>query len=407
MNCRFCNSEKLSKIVDLEESPPSNAYLDEKLKDKKENTYPLKIYVCEKCWLVQTKDFASRETFFDQSYAYFSSASKSWLDHALEYTNMIVEELELNSESFVTEIASNDGYLLKNFIEKGVPCLGVEPTKSTATESKKLGVKAIEKFFGENTSKEIISTHGHSNLVIGNNVFAHVPDINDFTRGLKHLLDKNGTITLEFPHIVNLIELNQWDTIYHEHYSYFSLLTVNNILKYHGLKIYKVQKIDTHGGSLRIFASHDYSDKKIETSVSEIIDYEKKINLNNLSGYSSIQIKADKNKNDVLNFLREKKHSNKIVVGYGAAAKGNTLLNYAEIKKDLIPVVFDASPSKQGKFLPGSKIPILKPESIKDYDPDFILIFPWNIKDEVIKSVTPLLKKKAKFLVASPDLKIL
>ena len=375
MKCRFCSSKKLQKIVDLGESPPSNAYLSEENRDKLENIFPLKIFVCKECWLVQTEDFASRETFFDDSYAYFSSASKSWLKHASEYVDMIVDELGLNKKKFVTEIASNDGYLLKNFLKKDIPCLGVEPTESTAMASMNLGIKVLQKFFGETTALEIQSNYGYSDLIIGNNVYAHVPDINDFTKGLKILLNKNGTINLEFPHIVNLIKKNQWDTIYHEHYSYFSVLTLESIFKYHGLKIYKIQKITTHGGSLRIFACHSESNKKIDNSVMEILEYEKKINLDSLLGYSSIQKKADKNVKDVLDFLIEKKQEKKIVVAYGAAAKGNTLLNYAGIKEDLLPVVFDASPSKQGKYLPGSKIPILDPIHLKEYDPDFVLIF--------------------------------
>lgn len=407
MKCRFCSSKKLQKIVDLGESPPSNAYLSEENRDKLENIFPLKIFVCKECWLVQTEDFASRETFFDDSYAYFSSASKSWLKHASEYVDMIVDELGLNKKKFVTEIASNDGYLLKNFLKKDIPCLGVEPTESTAMASMNLGIKVLQKFFGETTALEIQSNYGYSDLIIGNNVYAHVPDINDFTKGLKILLNKNGTINLEFPHIVNLIKKNQWDTIYHEHYSYFSVLTLESIFKYHGLKIYKIQKITTHGGSLRIFACHSESNKKIDNSVMEILEYEKKINLDSLLGYSSIQKKADKNVKDVLDFLIEKKQEKKIVVAYGAAAKGNTLLNYAGIKEDLLPVVFDASPSKQGKYLPGSKIPILDPIHLKEYDPDFVLILPWNIKDEVIGSIGVNLKKGAKFVTASPDLEIL
>jgi hypothetical protein len=406
MKCRFCNGRNVITVADLGKAPPSNAYIMQENLSAPEVYLPLVVFVCKNCWLVQTKDFANPETFFDESYAYFSSASKTWTKHAEIYSEKIIDELGLNSKSFVTEIASNDGYLLKNFIAKDIPCLGVEPTESTAQASEGIGVRVLKKFFGQNVAEDILNEYGPSDLLIGNNVYAHVPDINDFTKGLKCLLGVNGTITLEFPHILNLIEKNQWDTIYHEHFSYFSLLVLDKIFKFHGLRVYKVEKISTHGGSLRIFGCHEKSKIREDSSVAELIDYEKEQNINHVSGYTIIQDRADQNKDEVLSFLIKQKKLRKIVVGYGAAAKGNTLLNYAGVKPDLLPAVFDASPSKQGKFLPGSKIPILDPALIEKYDPDFVLIFPWNIKDEIIKQLKRTLKPTVQYVVASPELKI-
>ena len=406
MKCRFCNGTNILTVADLGKAPPSNAYIMRKNLSTPEVYLPLVVFVCKNCWLVQTKDFASPETFFDESYAYFSSASKTWTEHAEIYAEKIIDELGLNSKSFVTEIASNDGYLLKNFIAKDIPCLGVEPTESTAQASERIGVRVLKKFFGQSVAEDILNEYGPSDLLVGNNVYAHVPDINDFTKGLKLLLGANGTVTLEFPHILNLIEKNQWDTIYHEHFSYFSLLALDKIFKFHGLRVYKVEEISTHGGSLRIFGCHDKSKMREDSSVAELLDYEKKQNLNHVSGYKVIQNRADQNKDEVLSFLIKQKKLGKIVVGYGAAAKGNTLLNYAGVKPDLLPAVFDASPSKQDKFLPGSQIPILHPSLIEKYDPDFVLIFPWNIKEEIIKQLKDTLKPTVQYVVASPELKI-
>jgi len=406
MKCRFCNSIDVLTVADLGKAPPSNAYIMQKNLNTPEVYLPLVVFFCKNCFLVQTKDFASPKTFFDKSYAYFSSASKIWTEHAKIYVEDIIDELRLNSRSFVTEIASNDGYLLKNFIAKGIPCLGVEPTESTAQVSENIGAKVLKKFFGQCVAEDILDEYGPSDLLIGNNVYAHVPDINDFTKGLRLLLGANGTITLEFPHILNLIEKNQWDTIYHEHFSYFSLLTIVKIFKFHNLRVYKVQKISTHGGSLRIFGCHENSKMRVDNSVAELLDYEKKQNLNHVSGYNIIQKRANQNKDEVLDFLIKQKKLGKKVVGYGAAAKGNTLLNYAGVKPDLLPAVFDTSPSKQGKFLPGSQIPILAPSLIEKHDPDFVIIFPWNIKEEIIRQLKNTLKPSVQYVVASPELMI-
>ncbi len=369
-----------------------------------EKCYPLKVMVCTHCWLVQTEDYAEVGELFNADYAYFSSTSRGWLAHATSYVTSIVKRLRLNQDSYVIEIASNDGYLLKNFVEAGIPCLGIEPTKSTASAAEKLGIPVMREFFGQSLGKKLASNHQQADLIVGNNVYAHVPDINDFTRGLKAVLKANGTITLEFPHLMRLIEFTQFDTVYHEHFSYLSLYTVDRIFKAAGLRIWDVEKLPTHGGSLRIFGCHAEDTRASAQSVGALLAEEARRGLQTLATYQNFQVRADKVKDDLLNFLKDQKLAGKKVAAYGAAAKGNTLLNYAGVTSDLLPFVCDAAEAKQGKFMPGSKIPILTPKVLSDFLPDYVLILPWNIATEVKLQNSVLTIQGTKFVTAVPQL---
>tara|TARA_Y100000389_G_scaffold167531_1_gene172780 strand:- start:27639 stop:28835 length:1197 start_codon:yes stop_codon:yes gene_type:complete len=381
-------------FLDLGYAPPSNAYLNKKDLNHPEVFFPLKIKVCDQCWLVQTEDYADANSLFTPDYAYFSSTSSSWLLHAKNFSKKIIKDLGLNGTSNVIEVASNDGYLLKNFLNANIPCLGIEPTDSTAEAAEKLGVPVIRKFFSEALGRQLASKGKQADLIIGNNVYAHVPDINDFTKGLKALLKPEGSITLEFPHLMCLIKQTQFDTIYHEHFSYLSLHTVSSIFASSGLRIYNVEKISTHGGSLRIYGCHENAKHKKNKTVDILIEEEITCQLQTLDTYLHFQLKVDKIKNKFISFLIEQKLSGKKVVAYGAAAKGNTLLNYAGIKPDLISVVFDGSKSKQGQFMPGSHIPIEDPKNIKDLNPDCIVILPWNICKEIKDKIDSIFLKK-------------
>jgi SAM-dependent methyltransferase len=406
-NCRHCGTLLQYTFLDLGYAPPSNAYLTEDDLNRPETYYPLKVKVCEQCWLVQTEDYADAEALFSPDYAYFSSTSSTWLEHAKKYVNQIVEELSLDSKSNVIEVASNDGYLLKNFVTAGIPCLGIEPTDSTASYAEQMGIPVLREFFGEKLGKRLADEDKQADLIIGNNVFAHVPDINDFTRGLKAALKPNGVITLEFPHLMRLIEKTQFDTIYHEHFSYLSLIAVSKIFNSVNLKIWKVEELSTHGGSLRVYGCHSEQPMNTDGSVTEILQKEIQFGLKDLQTYLNFQHHADNIKNDLLTFLIEQKREGKLVAAYGAAAKGNTLLNYAGIKPDLLPFVCDASTAKQGKFMPGSHIPILPPEKLNASELDYVLILPWNIKDEVQNQKALVKEIRVKFLVAIPHFRIL
>ena len=407
MNCRFCKNNLSNKILDLGSSPPSNSYLASLKSINEEKKFPLKLFLCEYCFLVQTEDFNKPEELFTTDYAYFSSTSAFFLKHAEEYVEKITQKLNLGTKSFVVEIASNDGYLLKNFLNFQIPCLGIEPTKNTYLQSVDLEIPAINKFFNSNLSTEIISNYNKADLIIANNVYAHVPNINDFTIGIKRLLKNEGTVTLEFPHLLNLIKQNLFDTVYHEHYSYLSLSTVSKIFDKFGLKIYNVEKIPTHGGSLRVYGCHRSNDKPVEISVQNVLNEEKDFGLLNSKEYSNLQIASEKVKKELIKFLQEKKEQNKVVVGYGAAAKGNTLLNYCGINKNLIKFVCDAAESKQNKFLPGSHIEIKKPDDLYKCKIDYILILPWNIKDEIINQHSSLNEKGVVFFSAINGIKFL
>lgn len=407
MKCRHCFSELTHIFLNLGFAPPSNAYLTSGDLVKPEKYYPLKVMVCDSCWLVQTEDYPQADELFDSEYSYFSSTSLGWLKHAEKYSEKMIRELNLNEQSFVIEIASNDGYLLKNFLDKKIPCLGIEPTASTASVAEALGISVLQEFFSEQLGKKLANDGKQADLIAGNNVYAHVPNINDFTRGLKAALKLGGTITLEFPHLMRLIEFNQFDTIYHEHFSYLSLFSVINIFKSAGLRVWNVEELSTHGGSLRIYGCHEADERLNMPSVDSILEEEKKRGLQSLSVYLSFQEKADRIKNNFLEFLISQKRLGKRVVAYGAAAKGNTLLNYAGIKPDLLAYVCDAAQAKQDKFMPGSHIPILSPDAlIKDVF-DFIVILPWNISDEVLEQNKKLKDAGVKFLTAIPELRVL
>lgn len=407
MKCRNCKSKLEHTFLDLGFAPPSNAYLSKNSLTKPEVSYPLNIKVCDKCWLVQTLDYTEADELFTSEYAYFSSTSKSFLEHARSYVDKMVEILNLNNQSFVIELASNDGYLLKNFVSKEIPCLGIEPTDSTADKSESIGVPVLREFFGEDIGNDLAKENKKADLIIGNNVYAHVPDIVDFTKGIKACLKDNGTVTLEFPHLMKLIKFSQFDTVYHEHFSYLSLYSVIDIFNSVGLRIFDVEEIQTHGGSLRVYGCHQNDKRDSKDSVKDLLQKEHENGLQNINTYLNFQPRANKIKNDLIDFLIKQKNENKIVVAYGAAAKGNTLLNYSGIRPDLIPFVFDAAEAKQNMFMPGSHIEILKPEKIYDLNPDFILILPWNIADEVRQQNIELEKSGSKFVVAVPELKIL
>jgi SAM-dependent methyltransferase len=407
MNCRHCNTPLKQTFLDLGFAPPSNAYLSQADLCKPEKYYPLKVKVCTQCWLVQTEDYAKADELFNAEYAYFSSTSSSWLDHASSYAKMAIDRFQLSDKSYVIEIASNDGYLLKNFIASGISCLGIEPTDSTADSAEILGVPVLREFFGDALGKQLANNNQQADLIVGNNVYAHVPDINDFTRGLKAALKPVGTITLEFPHLMRLIEHSQFDTVYHEHFSYLSLYTVEHIFNTAGLRIWDVEELTTHGGSLRIYGCHAEDMRPCTKAVESLLAEETKRGLKALPVYQNFQQKADKVKDNLLSFLIEQKRAGKKVAGYGAAAKGNTLLNYAGVKPDLLPFVCDAAPAKQGKFMPGSHISILSREELFENDLDYILILPWNIADEVRDQNVVLMERGIRFVTAVPELNVL
>ena len=407
MNCRHCGAPLQHTFLDLGFAPPSNAYLSKEALTRPELYFPLKIKVCDQCWLVQTEDYAEADALFTAEYAYFSSTSSGWLAHAKGYSEKMITALGLTPTSHVIEVASNDGYLLKNFVKAGIPCLGIEPTDSTADAAEKRGVPVLREFFGEALGKQLAQKGQQADLIAGNNVYAHVPDINDFTKGLQAALKPGGTITLEFPHLMRLIEQTQFDTVYHEHFSYLSLTVVQRIFDSAGLRVWHVEELPTHGGSLRVFGCHQSDSRGTEPSVDDLIQRELAFGLCDLETYLEFQLGADRIKNNLLSFLIEQKANRKRVVGYGAAAKGNTLLNYAGVKCDLLPVIFDAATAKQGKFMPGSHIPILSPEHLSAETPDYVLILPWNIADEVVDQNASIRSWGGHFVTAVPRLELL
>ena len=406
MNCRHCHHPLEHVFLDLGFAPPSNAYLGGADLGKPERYYPLKLYVCEHCWLVQTEDYAQADDLFSHDYAYFSSTSSSWLAHAKSYTDMIAERLGLNRDSMVIEVAANDGYLLKNFVASGIPCLGVEPTASTAAAAEKLGIPVLREFFGEALAHRLAKEGKQADLILGNNVYAHVPDINDFTAGLGAALKPGGTVTLEFPHLMRLLEHTQFDTVYHEHFSYLSLYSVASIFRGAGLRIYDVEELPTHGGSLRIYGCHADDARAPSPAVDALLAEEARRGMRSLEVYRQFQSHAERVKDDLLLFLIEQKRAGKKVAGYGAAAKGCTLLNFAGIKPDLLPYVCDAAPSKQGKYLPGTHVPILHPDVMRERKPDIVLILPWNIRAEVMQQMAHVRDWNGKFAVAVPEIQV-
>lgn len=381
MNCRHCGTHLTKVFVDLGIQPPSNSYLAKK--DEPEKKYPLKVFVCHECYLVQTEDFVDREEMFSKDYAYFSSMSKSFLEHSKAYVDMITERLALDSSSRVVEIACNDGYLLQYFKEKGIYPIGVEPTTSTAEKAREKGIHVVEDFFGVALAEKMAADYGYANLILGNNVLAHVPDINDFLSGVTLLLTGDGTVTFEFPHLLNLIRHNQFDTIYHEHYSYLSLTALVKVFETNGLEIYDVEEIPTHGGSLRVYGGIKEHGHPIQKSVTDLLYKEELCGLKNMEFYDSFQGDIEQIKIDFELFQRHVREKGGKVAGYGAAAKGNTFLNYVDANNRFVSMVADTAPLKQGKFMPGSRISIVSEDELKAFDPDYVIIFPWNIKDEI------------------------
>lgn len=405
MKCRGCCNSNIDEILDLGTSPPSNKYLVKDDLKKQEIFYPLKVFFCKRCFLVQAEKFSDSDELFNDDYAYFSSYSSSFLEHSKKYVELISNKLSLSQKSFVIEVACNDGYLLQYFKKKKIPCMGIEPTSSTATVAKKRGIPVIQNFLTNKLGKKLKKEKKIADLIIANNVLAHVPDINDFVLGLDKILKKNGTITFEFPSLDNLVKNNLWDTVYHEHYSYLSLSAVNIILKRNNLKIYDVEKITTHGGSYRVYVSKVNSSIKQNKSVNNILMYEKQIGIKKLKYYKNLQKNANHKKFEISLFLLNKQIKGKKVVGYGAAAKGATMLNFCGIKSDLISYVIDNNPNKQNKYFPGNRIPILSEKVVMKASPDYIIILPWNIKDEIISKLISY--KKTKFVVFFPKLKII
>jgi len=405
--CRFCDLRLNEIFVDLGKSPLSNSFLKPSELKLKENQYPLRAFVCKNCFLVQLEEFQSPENIFSD-YAYFSSYSESWLEHSKKFTTMMKDRFNLNEDNLVIEIASNDGYLLQFFKEEKIPILGIEPAKNVAKVAEEKGIPTIKKFFGKQIANELKEQNSNADLIIGNNVLAHVPKINDFVEGLKILLKPKGVISIEFPHILKLIEFNQFDTIYHEHFSYFSLYTVKKIFEKHGLTIFDVEEIPTHGGSLRIFAKHsDNNAQKITEKVIALLEKEHDAGLLNIETYRKFSKNVEIVKEKLYDFCINAKKENKKIIGYGAPAKGNTLLNFCKINSDLIEFTVDLNPHKQGKVLPGSHIPIKHPDIIKEIKPDYILILPWNLQDEIILQMNHIRKWGGKFVIPIPEVKIL
>lgn len=407
MKCRFCSSENLNLFIDLGMSPPSNSFLTIEQLNSPEVYFPLKLWICKDCFLVQIDEYKNAREIFNNDYAYFSSYSTTWLKHSKKYVDMISKRLDLNSESLAIEIASNDGYLLQYFKEKSIPCLGIEPTANTAKVAKEKGINTLTEYFTEGQAKQVAIDYGKADLILGNNVFAHVPDINDFVKGLKELLKTSGTITLEFPHLLTLIENNQYDTIYHEHFWYFSVYALQNVFKKHRLAIYDIEELSTHGGSLRLYLKHaENKFLPVLNTVQNILDKEIKYGIDKFDYYQAFVKRVSNNKLDILEFLIRQKKEGKKIAAYGAAAKGNTFLNYCGIKNDLIDFVVDASPIKQNKLLPGSHIPVVSEETLRKEKPDYILIFPWNIKEEISTQIRYIKDWGGKFVVAIPNLEI-
>ena len=407
MKCRHCNSLIENEFADLGTSPPSNSYLREDQLHKPEVFYPLRVKVCDSCWLVQIEDFTNREEFFSSDYAYFSSFSTTWLAHAKDYVEKMVNRFNLTENSLVLEVASNDGYLLQYVKERSIPCMGVEPTKSTAEVAISKGIPTRQEFFGVKLAESLVSENKKADLTAANNVLAHVPDINDFITGFSILLKDTGVSTFEFPHLFQLVNHSQFDTIYHEHYSYLSLIAVQKIFLANGLEVFDVEEISTHGGSLRVYAQKkEKGQQKISDRVTRLIEKEKNAGVDTLSFYEGFQSKINTVKNQMLEFLIKASSEKKIVVGYGAAAKGNTFLNYAGIRSDLISFVVDKNPHKQNKFLPGSRIPIYDEQKIKTIKPKYVVIFPWNLKSEVSEQLAYIREWGGKFVVAIPNLEV-
>ncbi|KLU02615.1 hypothetical protein RISK_005681 [Rhodopirellula islandica] len=408
MKCRHCHHPLTLPFVDLGSAPPSNAYLTKESLLSPEKWFPLRVLVCDQCWLVQTEDFSNAEELFDSQYAYFSGFSTSWLTHSEKYVHEMIERFSLNQNSHVVEVAANDGYLLQYVQAAGVPCLGVEPTASTAQAAREKGIEVVERFFGVELATELAGQNKRADLTAANNVLAHVPDINDFARGFSILLKDDGVATFEFPHLVKLVQESQFDTIYHEHFSYLSLSAVQSVFESNGLSVFDVQQLSTHGGSLRVFAQRsDTGQRAKRPAVDEQLETEAKLGLATANFYLGFQQKTNQVKDEFIRFLVDAKKANKSVAAYGAAAKGNTLLNYAGIRPDLIQFVVDRNPAKQGKFMPGSRIPIVDEDKLRSTKPDYIVVLPWNLLDEIAKQLDYTRQWNAQLVSAIPNLRII
>ena len=407
MKCRHCQASLTLPLIDLGSAPPSNAYLTEKALHAVEKYFPLRVLVCTECWLVQTEDYTGADELFSADYAYFSSFSTTWLEHAERYVSDMAKRFDLSAHSHIVEVAANDGYLLQYAKAKGIPCLGVEPTTSTAEAARAKGIEIVEDFFGVKLATELVSQGKQADLTAANNVLAHVPDINDFVAGFSILLKPAGVATFEFPHLLQLVSENQFDTIYHEHYSYLSLTAVKRVFEHNGLSVFDVEELPTHGGSLRVYAQRtDSAIHEISPSVTSLLEKEVSAGMTTSEYHAGFQEKANKVKNDFVSFLIEVNREGKTVAGYGAPAKGNTLLNYAGIRPDLLPYVVDRNPAKQDKFLPGCRIPIFDEAQLKLSQPDYVIILPWNLKAEVVEQLSYIREWGGQFVTAVPMLKV-
>ncbi|WP_085717028.1 class I SAM-dependent methyltransferase [Pseudomonas sp. B28(2017)] len=405
MNCRGCAAALTLPLIDLGTSPPSNAYVRVDQLEQTEQWVPLKVAVCQQCWLVQTEDYTSADSLFDAEYAYFSSFSSTWLAHAERYVAEMVERFGLSADSRVVEVAANDGYLLQYVARRGIPCLGVEPTRSTAQAAREKGLEIRELFFGRNTAAQLKSEGWSADLMAANNVLAHVPDINDFLGGFATLLKPTGVATFEFPQLLTLMAGQQFDTLYHEHYSYLSLTAVQTLCERNGLQVFDVSQLSTHGGSLRVFVQRlDGERREVQPAVQQQLQAELAAGVKTPEYYATLAPAAERIKHDLLRFLLQARADGKRVVGYGAAAKGNTLLNYAGVRPDLLAWVADANPHKQGKYLPGSRIPIVSPAQIDIEKPDYVLVLPWNLLDEITQAFAGIRAWDGRFVIAIPEL---
>jgi len=405
-HCRFCRSSLRVTFVDLGMSPLCESYVAAEQLNQQEAFYPLHVYVCEQCLLVQLLEYVSPQHIFSE-YAYFSSYSDSWLRHAKDYTEMVAQRFGLHSSSQVVEIASNDGYLLQYFLAQHIPVLGIEPAANVAAVAQQKGISTLVKFFGVQTASELVRAGTQADLLLGNNVLAHVPDLNDFVAGMKILLKPQGVITMEFPHLLRLMQDNQFDTIYHEHFSYLSFITVEKIFAAHGLTLFDVEEIPTHGGSLRIYARHrEHTDMAIQPRVAQLQAQEEAAGLTRIESYASFAASVKETKRKLLEFLITAKRQEKTIVGYGAPGKGNTLLNYCGVRTDFLDYVVDRNPYKQGKFLPGTHIPIFAPDKIGETKPDYVLILPWNLKHEVMQQMTHIRQWGGQFVVPIPQVEV-
>ncbi len=406
--CRFCNTDLTTIFIDLGMSPVANSYVKKMDQNKAEAFYPLCTYICKKCLLVQLPEHEKAENIFSSDYAYFSSYSDSWLRHAKDYVEAVTTRFELNKTHQVIEVASNDGYLLQYFQEKGIPVLGIEPTANTARVARSKGIKTVVEFFGTKLAKKLKKDGIKADLLLGNNVLAHVPNLNDFIAGMAIILKDTGIITMEFPHLLKLIQYNQFDTIYHEHFSYFSFLTILNIFAHHGITLFDVEEIPTHGGSIRIFGKlKENKQIKMSVRVEDMMRKEREYGLDKVKTYLNFEEKIQEVKLGLLEFLIKEKRKGKVIAAYGAPAKGNTLLNYCGIRTDFIDYTVDRSPHKQNLLLPGTHIPIYSPERIKETKPDYVFILPWNLKTEVTKQHEYIRSWGGKFITAIPHIKVL